>query len=245
MPRRARFLDLVGAGGWRAREAMAGLGVNMTEVLNEAEIAAQRAFEQGANHATADDVYATTASRLMLAGAPAPGAMTTTNTSTTTVALRGPIGAGGTTPRAFLDSLPASGPVLLLVDSDGGDAVDGLVLAATISHRRASGQHFTARVERSAASAATAPVVAADVVEMTKGARLMVHDAFNVDGKKGTAADLRKEAGLLDGLSDQFARSYSARSGRPVSWWRAEMQRDRWISADEAVRLGLADRIIG
>lgn len=242
LPRRAKFLEQVGAGGWQAREAMAALGVDMGQVINEAEWAAQKALEQGASHAAADDAYCVTASRLMLNGAPPPQGRNRSTGSSTVVNLIGPIGAGGISPRQFLDSLPASGPVTLVVRSDGGDAVDGLVLGATVANRRAQGQHFTAIIENRCCSAATAPALSCDEVVMRPGARLMIHDAW-VTGAKGTAADMAKHSQVLAGLSDNMASVYANRSGQSVSWWRQQMQQDRWISADEAVRLGLADRV--
>jgi hypothetical protein len=59
----------------------------------------------------------------------------------------------------------------------------------------------------------------------------------------GNSADLKDLAGRLDKMSDNIASIYAERTGGTVEEWRAAMRAETWYSAQEAVDVGLADRV--
>jgi hypothetical protein len=69
----------------------------------------------------------------------------------------------------------------------------------------------------------------------------MIHEAHTV--AVGAAADMRKQAKLLDNASNTIAGFYADRAGGTVPLWRGRMETETWYSAEEAVAAGLADEV--
>jgi ATP-dependent protease ClpP protease subunit len=125
------------------------------------------------------------------------------------------------------------------VNSPGGDAFDGIALANTLAAHKAK---VTMHIEGMAASAASVIAMAGDEIVMHPGSRLMCHDALCL--AVGNAEDHRAAAELLDAVSQDIAGLYAARSGGTPDEWRQKMLAETWLSADESVACGLADRVI-
>lgn len=152
--------------------------------------------------------------------------------------LCGDIGQGDSTSQAlalFLAHNP--GPVRLIVNSGGGDALEGAALMAEVERHGT----VTVYVQGIAASAATLPVVAAQEVIMHPSAVLMIHEPATLGG--GTADELRTVAETLDKLAGTYAAAYAKHTGHPVSRVAAWMKAETWLTAQEAVELRFADRI--
>ncbi|HTY35432.1 head maturation protease, ClpP-related [Mycobacterium sp.] len=130
--------------------------------------------------------------------------------------------------------------ITLRINSPGGDVFDGLAIYNSLRQHSAT---VTARVEGLAASAASFIAMAADTVQVCRGAMLMIHDAAGF--AIGNAADMRTLADLLDKCSDNIADLYAGRAGGTVDDWRAAMRAETWYSAREAVEAGLADELLG
>jgi len=74
---------------------------------------------------------------------------------------------------------------------------------------------------------------------MHPGSRMMIHDALTLT--MGNAGDHTSAAQLLDGVSQDIAELYAARSGNlTADQWRGAMRSETWYSAGEAVLAGLA-----
>jgi ATP-dependent protease ClpP protease subunit len=138
----------------------------------------------------------------------------------------------------------------LHVNSEGGQVFEGIAIHTTIAEHPAA---VTGIVDGLAASAASFILMACDTVKMARAAKMMIHDAgtgFAV--AQGNAAELREfaqevldTADLLDELSDTIADLYAEKAGGTRGDWRDIMRAERWYSAADAVKAGLADEIIG
>ena len=126
----------------------------------------------------------------------------------------------------------------LHLNSPGGDVFEGVAMANVLRQHRAS---VTVWVDGLAASAASVVAMAGDEVVMGLGAQMMVHDAWSF--AIGDAADMRQTADRLDSVSDSLASTYAARAGGTAAEWRAVMVAERWYTAEQAVEVGLADRV--
>lgn len=152
--------------------------------------------------------------------------------------LRGTIGDPGATASdlgVFLAANP--GPVRLVVNSAGGNALEGAALMAEVERHG----KVTAVVQGVVASAATLPVVAAQEVIMHPAAVLMIHEPATLGD--GTADELRAAAATLDKLAATYAAAYAKHTGHPVARIAAWMKAETWLTAEEAVELRFADRI--
>ena len=159
------------------------------------------------------------------------------------VSIVGPIGntwdGDGVTAATFIKDFKAikAQDVTLTVNSPGGSLFDGLAIYTAMA---ASGKNITAKVLGLAASAASLLIMAAKRIEMPKNTHLMIHKAGG--GKFGNADDMRAMANVLDSLDASIAATYAARSGQSEDAIKAMLdQGDTWLTADEAVKLGLAN----
>jgi ATP-dependent Clp protease protease subunit len=83
--------------------------------------------------------------------------------------------------------------------------------------------------------------MAGDEVVMPENAMLMLHDPSGL--VMGTATDMRGMAEALDRMKAGMVAAYCDKSGRDDAEIEALMAAETWLSAQEAVALGLADRV--
>lgn len=141
-----------------------------------------------------------------------------------------------------LDQLPEGiTEIRLLINSPGGEVMEGIAIMNAL---RAHDARIVAVVEGIAASSASFIAASADELVMMRNSELYIHNAWGI--VVGDAADLRAVADDLENHFDRnIASVYAAKSGDPVEHWLAEMDKDRFLTAEEAVAEGLADRIEG
>lgn len=142
----------------------------------------------------------------------------------------------------IVEALQAAGgrDVLVHVNSPGGMVFEGLAIYSAF--KQYAGK-VTMRVEGLAASAASFVICAGDETIIEPGAMIMIHDAWNIT--IGDAADHRKEADVLDKVSDSIANMYAEKSGTDSAAWRNAMVDETWYGSTEAVTAGLADSVVG
>lgn len=128
--------------------------------------------------------------------------------------------------------------VTVVINSGGGIATEGAAIHALLAGHKGK---VTGRVEGLAASAASLAILGADEVEMALGATFMIHEASTIAW--GDAEEMRKAFEMLDTISNSFADVYAEETGKPVADIRAMMKAETWMSAQEAVDNGFADRI--
>jgi ATP-dependent Clp protease protease subunit len=151
------------------------------------------------------------------------------------------IGAFGIPAKAFLDELKALGPVAELtvrINSPGGSVFDGVAIYNALKRHDAA---ITVWIDGIAASIASMIAMAGDQVVMPENAMLMLHDPSGL--VMGTAFDMRAMAEALDKMKAGMVAAYCDKSGRDDAEIEALMAAESWLSAEEAVDLGLADRI--
>lgn len=142
---------------------------------------------------------------------------------------------------AAVDAIPdGTTQINLLINSPGGEVWDGLAILNTLRKHPA---RVVAIVEGIAASAASFIAAGCDELAMARNSELYIHNAWGY--ASGDADDMRAAAEDLERLDRNIAAIYAEKSGQTVEYWLAEMPRDRFLSAEEAVESGLADRIEG
>ncbi len=142
---------------------------------------------------------------------------------------------------AAVDALPdGTTEIILLINSPGGEVWDGLAILNTLRKHPA---RVVAIVEGIAASAASFIAAGCDEMVMAGNSEVYIHNAWGY--ASGDADDMRAAAEDLERLDRNIAAIYAEKSGQTVDYWLAEMPRDRFMSAEEAVESGLADRIEG
>jgi ATP-dependent protease ClpP protease subunit len=131
----------------------------------------------------------------------------------------------------------AGQPVTIRLNSEGGNVIDGV---ACFNLLRQYPGKVTCHVDGMALSIASVIAMAADELVVPANAWMMIHNPANEAA--GDGDDLREMASLLDGMRDQLAAIYSARSRKPVSEVCRMMAAETWMTGKQAVEAGFADR---
>ena len=155
----------------------------------------------------------------------------------------GEIGGWGITANQFVQDLRAMddgvSPVIAAFNSIGGDLFDGLAMHNALSRL---GDRCTGRVDALAASAASVAVCGAHRVVIASNAMLMIHNPWTYAA--GDAEDFRKVADVLDQTMEAIIAAYKAKAPEIDE---VELRRlvaaETWLTANEAVALGLADEV--
>ena len=138
----------------------------------------------------------------------------------------------------------AATAVIVNIRSTGGDVNDALLIYEAL---RSLGARITTRCYGYTASAATVIAQAADegCREISSNALYLIHNSECA--VEGNAETLASRAELLHKTDVRLAQLYAQRSGRGEEFYAALMAENngggRWLSAEEAVSAGLADRI--
>jgi ATP-dependent Clp protease protease subunit len=141
----------------------------------------------------------------------------------------------------FLESEDPDKDVMMYINSPGGEVAAGLAIYDTMQCLRCPVATFCVGQASSMASL----LLAAGAKGKRKAlphARIMIHQPSG--GAQGTAADIEIQAKEILFLRHQLNTIYSKHTGRPVEQIERDMQRDFFMSADEAKDYGLIDNVI-
>ncbi len=155
----------------------------------------------------------------------------------------GEIGTWGITANQFVRDLAALddgvSPIVVAFNSIGGDLFDGLAIHNALSRL---GERCTGRVDALAASAASVAVCGAHKVVIASNAMLMIHNPWTYAA--GDAENLRKVAAALDQAMEAIIAAYKAKAPDiDEVELRRMVSAETWLTASEAVALGLADEV--
>jgi ATP-dependent Clp endopeptidase proteolytic subunit ClpP len=150
-------------------------------------------------------------------------------------------GGSGLSAKQFSDVLNeiGNGPLLVEINSPGGNVWDGLSIYNQLRGRKAP---VTTRVVGIAASIASIIALAGDRVEMADAALMMIHDPSGM--ASGTSEDMRKMAEALDQHAQVLVGVYAKKTGRSAESIRAAMRAETWFTTPEALAFGLVDKPI-
>ena len=155
----------------------------------------------------------------------------------------GEIGGWGITAKHFIQDLKALddgvSPVVVAFNTNGGDLFDGMAIHNALKRL---GERCTARIDALAASAGSVAACGAHRVVMASNSMLMIHNPWT--WTSGDAEDLRRVADVLDQTLEAIIAAYKSKAPDIDD---AELRRmvndETWLTAQEALALGLADEI--
>ncbi|MCJ2080741.1 head maturation protease, ClpP-related [Methylobacterium sp. J-090] len=136
-----------------------------------------------------------------------------------------------------LAELGRGSDVTVRINSPGGYTDEG---AAIYNAFKAHRGRVTVFIDAVAASAASLIAMAADDLVMRRGSYMMIHDPAGIT--IGDAAAHAKTIEGLQAIAGTFADVYAEKSGRSLDEVRADMAAETWLTPDQAVSLGYADR---
>ena len=150
------------------------------------------------------------------------------------------IGTFGVTAQNFIDEIKEyeDTELNIHINSLGGEVFEGMAIYSIIQRRKAK---TTVYIEGIAASIASVIALAADEVIMSENSLLMIHNAWG--GTQGEAKDMRKQAEILEKITNEIAEVYVKKTKIPYNEIVEMMDEETWLTAQEAVALGFVDSI--
>jgi ATP-dependent Clp protease protease subunit len=141
----------------------------------------------------------------------------------------------------YLDSEDPTKDIRLYINSPGGSVTAGMAIFDTMQHIKSD---VTTICVGLAASMGSFLLMAG-----TKGkrfalphSRIMIHQPMG--GTRGQATDIEIEAREILRIKKQLNLEYATRTGQPIEKIEQDMDRDYFLSAEEAKNYGLIDRVI-
>jgi ATP-dependent Clp protease, protease subunit len=150
------------------------------------------------------------------------------------------IGLWGITAKDFIDELKkvSAKNITLRINSPGGDVFDGLAIYNALKRHAAQ---VSVTVDGIAASMASVVAMAGDKISMPENAMMMIHDPWGF--AIGSADEMRDLAEVIDKINSGLISTYVNKSGKSAEEISALMSDETWLTAKEALDLGLADEI--
>jgi len=140
---------------------------------------------------------------------------------------------------ALAEASISADTIHLRINCPGGDVFAARAMEAAV---RGCSKKVVAHVDGYAASAASYLALACDEVEIAPGAFFMIHKAWTL--AMGNCDDLAATSALLAKIDTTLVKSYVAETGQTPKAIKDMMAAETWMTAEEAVALGFADRIM-
>lgn len=141
----------------------------------------------------------------------------------------------------FLDADDPEREIYLYINTPGGSVYAGLAIYDTINHLRAPVSTYCVGM-----AASMGALLLASGQKGKRNAlpnsRIMLHQPSS--GYQGTAADIEIAAKEILGTRERLNRILAERTGQTLKKINADVDRDRWMSAEEAVKYGLVDQVL-
>jgi ATP-dependent Clp protease protease subunit len=141
----------------------------------------------------------------------------------------------------FLDGEGSEKDVNLYINSPGGSVTAGLAIYDTIQHIKSDVE--TICVGQAASMAALILTAGAPGKRMAlPSARVLIHQPWG--GAQGQARDIDIQAREIVRLKKITIEYFAKHSGKTVEQISADMERDFYMSAEDAVSYGIVDKIL-
>lgn len=141
----------------------------------------------------------------------------------------------------FLDAEDPDRDIYMYINSPGGSVYAGLAIFDTMQHLRAPVGTYC--IGMAASMAAILVGAGAKGKRMAlPNSRIMIHQPSS--GTQGTAADIEIAAREILDVRERLNRILSTTTGQPIEQVAKDVERDRFMSPEEAVAYGLIDRVI-
>ncbi len=144
----------------------------------------------------------------------------------------------------FQEQLDAiTGDVLIRINSPGGDIFETSAILNLISERKKKGDKVNVQVDGMAASAASLIMITGSDIALSAMTSVMIHGAQLV--LRGDVEAVQKIVDTARKMNDEVAGLYAKRmTNSSLEEVQAALREETWYSAEEAVEVGLADRVI-
>ena len=141
----------------------------------------------------------------------------------------------------FLESQDSKKDITLYINSPGGLITAGMAIYDTMQYVRSDIQTIVVGQAASMGSL-LASAGAKGKRFMLPHSRHMIHQPLG--GTRGQATDIEIHAKEILRWKDELTKIYEKNTGQKLETLKADMERDKFMTAQEAVKYGLADKIV-
>ncbi len=141
----------------------------------------------------------------------------------------------------YLDSEDAGKDIILYINSPGGSVTAGMAIYDTMQHIKSDVVTICVGLAASMGSFLLAAGAKGKRLALPHS-RIMIHQPSG--GTRGQATDIEIEAREILRIRQQLNQIYAERTGQPLQKIEKDMDRDFFMSAEEAKEYGLIDRVI-
>ena len=141
----------------------------------------------------------------------------------------------------YLDSEDSGKDIILYINSPGGMVSAGMAIFDTMQHIKSDVVTICVGLAASMGSFLLAAGAKGKRLALPHS-RIMIHQPSG--GTRGQATDIQIEAKEILRLRHQLNNIYAKNTGQPIEKIEKDMDRDYFMSAEEAKEYGLIDRVI-
>ncbi|WP_373262384.1 head maturation protease, ClpP-related [Hungatella hathewayi] len=139
--------------------------------------------------------------------------------------------------REALDHLEPGETLTILVNSGGGSVMAGQEIYSLLYGR----ENVKIKIQSMAGSAASM-IAMANQCEISPVAMIMIHNV-SMSGASGDFHDMQKNAEILKQMNSALASSYAKKTGKTEDEILKMMDRETWLTANQALEYGFVDTI--
>lgn len=140
--------------------------------------------------------------------------------------------------RKAITDKPQGELLTVLINSGGGSVLAGQEIYSMLQGRN----DVEIKIQSMAGSAASV-VAMANKCEISPVAMMMIHNV-SMSGASGDYHDMQKNAEILKQMNAALAAAYVSKTGRPQEEILKLMDRETWLTANQALEMGFVDGII-
>jgi len=141
----------------------------------------------------------------------------------------------------YLDSEDTSKPIYLYINCPGGSVIAGLAIFDCINHVKSEVVTINLGLAASMASFIMAAGSKGKRLALPNS-RIMIHQPMG--GAQGQAEDIKVEAAQIMRIRDNLVKMYSMMTGQTQETITRDLDRDNFMSAQQALEYGLVDKVL-
>jgi ATP-dependent Clp endopeptidase proteolytic subunit ClpP len=141
----------------------------------------------------------------------------------------------------YLDSEDSTKPIYLYINCPGGSVIAGLAIYDCMQH--ISSEVITINLGLAASMASFLLAAGSKGKRLAlPSSRIMIHQPMG--GAQGQAEDIKVEAAQVMRVRDNLVQLYSRMTGQTQDQILKDLDRDNFMSAQQAMEYGLVDRVL-
>ena len=142
----------------------------------------------------------------------------------------------------YLDSEDDKKDIYMYINSPGGSVTAGFAMFDTMRHIKSEVSTINVGIAASMGSFLLAGGAPGKRLALPHS-RVMIHQP-SAGGIRGQASDIKIEAEQILAVKQKIVRYYAELCGQPTEKVEADLDRDNFLGAEEALEYGLIDRIV-